>query len=374
MSKRSFLLKLSAFLAPFAVIFALPIAVLLRTWEIAPAGWVAAAHRKAPRSAVYGAVYGNLDKGYKVASIEQRQPELIAVGTSRVMQFRSDFFVNEEATFYNGGGSVTRLFDYRVLFRRLAALRTRKVIVGLDQWAFNENWFEFAPDAGVSREYDGDYSTLDIIQRSLRVYPDVLTRKLDLRRVFGASDSFGVNGITHGNGFLRDGSYLYADMLRESLETPGFRDENTMARIRSGTLRFEPGETPSQVALAELEVLATRWGRDGFQIVAFMPPYAPSVLAAMRATGRMSYAFKVGDAVREVLGRHGIPFIDFTSCGDLECRDEDFIDGFHGGSVLYARMLLELSHRSSWLAELTASESLERRLRGPTQSWELPSN
>jgi hypothetical protein len=374
MSKRAFLFKLAAFLAPFVAVFALPMAVLVRTWEIAPPQVLAAAHRRAPKTAVYGPVYGNPDKGYKLASIQQREPVLITVGTSRVMQFRSDFFVNEEATFYNGGGIVTRLFDYRILFRRLAALRTRKVIVGLDQWAFNENWFEFWPDAAVDREYACDYSTLDVIQRSLRVYPDVLARKLDLRRVFSPSESFGVNGITHGNGFLRDGSYRYADMLRESLESPGFKDENTMARIRTGTLRFEPGETPSHVALDELEKLATRWERDGFEVVAFMPPYAPSVLAAMHDTGRLAYAFKVGDAVRQILDRHGVAFVDFTSCGDLDCHDEDFIDGFHGGSVLYARILLELSRHAAWLAELTARDGLERRLKGPTQSWELPAD
>jgi hypothetical protein len=333
---------------------------------------IARAHARAPATAVYGGAYSNPDKGYKMAAVEQREVPLIAVGTSRVMQFRSDFFTGGETTFYNAGGGVSRLWDYRYFFKHVRETKTRKVIVGLDQWVFNDHWVNYAPDSGAAREYDGEYSALDVIQRSLKVYSDSATRKLDLAKVFARSDSFGINGITHGNGFLRDGSYVYHDKLHDILAKPGFKDDDVMERVRTGTRRFEDGEAPSPATLTELDILATEWERDGFEVVAFAPPYAPVVLDAMRATGRMQYVFDVGAAIQRVLAAHrNITFFDLTSCRELGCVDDDFIDGFHAGSVTYAKILLTFADKVPWLSSIVDRSSIDVRLRGPNDAWEL---
>ncbi len=373
MSKRAFFLKLGlSFSGPFFALFALPVAIGLASGELEPITWLAERHAHASASTVYGAAYNNPDKAYKFASIVAHRPKLLAVGTSRIMQVRSDFFVDGDRDFYNAGGVVTRIFDYRILFRRLAALDTRRAIVSLDQWAFNDAWEDFAPDGGVDREYDGDYSSLYTIQHLLLVYPDLYAGKFKIRDVF-FGNGFGVNALSHGNGFRRDGSYFYADLLREASQ-PGyhFHDEDTLERIRAGTRRFEPGVGPSKVALAELDALASRWNDEGFEVVAFLPPYAPMIVEKMRAAGdRLAWVFQIGSAVREVLERHGVPVVDFTTCGDVGCVDDDFIDGFHGGSVLYAKMLLEMSHTAPWLEQAIARDSLERRI-PKASTWELP--
>ena len=113
MSRRTFFRKLSYFMLPLVALYALPLAVLVRSYEIAPVSIIAARHSRDRATAVYGPAYGNPDKGYKLASIAAHEASIVAVGTSRIMQFRSDFFTDGEREFYNAGGVVSRLFDYR---------------------------------------------------------------------------------------------------------------------------------------------------------------------------------------------------------------------------------------------------------------------
>ena len=371
MSRRTFFRKLSYFMLPLVALYALPLAVLVRSYEIAPVSIIAARHSRDRATAVYGPAYGNPDKGYKLASIAAHEASIVAVGTSRIMQFRSDFFTDGEREFYNAGGVVSRLFDYRALFRKLRGQRARRAIVNFDPWMFNEAWPDFGPDPGVMREYEMDYSTLDVIQRSLRVYPDTVSGKLDLGLLFSARDGFGVNGITHGNGFRRDGSYRYEDFLRNPKSSADYEFKDTLERIRSCTRRFERGDGASLRALAELDALATQWERDGFEIVAFLPPYAPTVVRAMRASGAHAWVFAVTDAVRGIFERHHVPFVDLTTCGEIGCVDADFVDGFHGGTILYARFAIALSTLTPWLAAAVDRPGLERRLEAHGMVWEL---
>lgn len=371
MSRRRFFLKLALFLGPIAAIFALPIAVLVRSWELAPVSAIAAAHRRSSAHATYGPAYTNPVKGYKLASIRAREAPLVAIGTSRIMNVRADFFRGGEASFYNAGGIVARLYDHRILLRKLRGTSTRQLLVTIDMWAFNEASDEFAPDPGVEADYDGAISSLDVIQRALKIYPDLQRGKFALGQIFGARDAFGINAMTHGNGFLRDGSYLYADLLRDPASGDDFEFHDALGRVRTGTRHYEYADAPSAKGLAELERLADAWRAAGLEVAVFLPPYAPAVVAAMRARGGYGYVFDGAHAVEAVLTARGIPFADFTTCGAIACTDEDFLDGTHGGSALYAKMLLAFGERVPWLAARLDRESLDGRLARHRGGWEL---
>lgn len=375
MSARSFLLKLLLFFAPILAVYAMPVAVLVRAWELSPVTTIARTHAASSNpESLYGPAYGYPARGYKLASIAARQPPVVAIGSSRAMQFRADFFVGGESTFYGAGGIVERLFDYRLVFRRLVPLKTRRAIVVIDPWHMNEAWRDFAPDAMAPRDYDGELNRLDILQRSLRVYPDLRAKKLTVGEVFASHDVFGINAICHGNGFRRDGSYRYADLLRDPAGGEDYEFKDTLLRIQTGARRLEWADEPSPRALVELELLAQEWRKNGFEIVVVLAPFAPTVVSAMRESGKLDYVFRLGERMRPVLNRQRIPLIDLTDCGALACEDRDFLDGMHAGSAFYARMLLEVTRTVAWVADVADARGLTRRLDGRSSelsSWEL---
>jgi hypothetical protein len=51
---------------------------------------------------LYGLAYSNPVKYFKLKNVEYKKPEIISLGTSRVLQFR-DFFFKKPGLFYNSG-------------------------------------------------------------------------------------------------------------------------------------------------------------------------------------------------------------------------------------------------------------------------------
>lgn len=59
--------------------------------------------------------YQDNDKAFKLRMSNKLHPDILAVGTSRVMQFREEWFA-DEYSFYNAGGCVFRLDEVRPVF------------------------------------------------------------------------------------------------------------------------------------------------------------------------------------------------------------------------------------------------------------------
>src|SRR5690242_11140193 len=104
---RTFFLRLAALLAPFALILAFPLAVLWMAGEYMPLAEVAALQRRGITS-LYDPAYSNGWRHLKQVAAPMRHPAIAAIGTSRVMQFRSEFF-RDPSSFYNAGGAIYEL-------------------------------------------------------------------------------------------------------------------------------------------------------------------------------------------------------------------------------------------------------------------------
>jgi hypothetical protein len=358
-SRRQFWRKLGLFLLPFATFFSFPLLVLGWSSELLPARWIAALHLRASQDALYGAAYSNPDKAYKLESIRLHAAPIVAVGTSRVMQFRANFFRGGEATFYNGGGMVARLWDYRIALSHVPAHGpTRYLLVGVDPWMFNAAWSGSTPDAGVEQDYAGNGNALDTLQHSARVYTDYLHGKFGLRQLFGSVDRFGVNAMARNNGFRHDGSYHYADVPADVGERLG----DTLDRIRTRTRRFEAGETLDPVAMVELGRLLRTARERGLIPVVFLPPFAPAVSAALRVSPAHGYMHRVAPAVSAACTAQGVAFFDASDCEQDGCADEEFIDGFHGGEKTYARLLVRMAASVAFLNAHVDSAALHARV------------
>ena len=348
--RRRFWLKLALFLLPLVLLYSVPLATMVPSGEVLTADAIAEKHLRASSSSLYGPAYTNPDKRYKLRSALLRDVPVMSVGTSRVMQFCSGFFEGGEATFYNAGGLVSRLSHYRRALAHLPdATRTRYLVLGLDQWSFNDAWGGVSDDPGVEAEYAESSDALGNLRTGLSVWPDFVHGKVDLGKLVRPSESLGVNARVRGNGFRHDGSYMYADILAHPEEARDHQFKDSLARLHDGRDRFEAGVVPSERALSEARLLFRTARERGFSVVAFLPPFAPTVGAALRASGNHQYLEALPARLREVTAAEGVPFYDFTSCEALGCTDAEFIDGFHGGDTVYARLTLEMARGVPWL-------------------------
>jgi hypothetical protein len=357
---RKFLLRLTFFFAPLLAVYGIPLFVLLSSRELFSVRTIASWHAdNAHVDAVYGPAYSNPDRGYKFVSAELHHAPVLALGTSRVMQFRREFFNNGSTQFYNAGGVVGSLWDYRTFLDRYGDQGTKYLIVGLDQWNFNQGWGDNHPSEGLGQDYDCDYQALDTLQRSLDVYSDLRAGKMTLSQFLSPGENLGASAIASGDGFRSDGSYLYARELAHPEKSADYQFKDTLERVRTGTRRFEFGDISYQMTFVELGRFLDDAATKGYAVTVFLPPFAPSVLRAMKADGRHRYLDAIGSGLFGVCQKRGIACFDFTDCGGVDCTDQEFVDGFHGNDAVYARLLLRMSSEVGWLAPLVDSAALE---------------
>ena len=92
--------------------------------------------------AAAGQRYGNRDLAFKTISANLRQPHILAAGSSRVLQFRDQFFNRHPDEFYNVGAPAWALDQVEQLLHDLT-YTPRILILGLDQAWFND---AYVPD------------------------------------------------------------------------------------------------------------------------------------------------------------------------------------------------------------------------------------
>lgn len=345
---RSLLLRVLLFSLPFLLLLGGPAVVLLAAGELTGVARVAAEQRDRPL--LYGPAYSNPDRAYKTGAVKLRAPAVVALGSSRVLQLRSELFAPAARPgFYNAGRAAGVVWELRP-FLATAPPALRTIVLGVDHWWFNPAWSRAAGRAGAGpAEPEAGVATV-VHQRWLDVYRGVRGGKIDLRAVL-ASDAVGLSAIMHQDGFRSDGSYQYGMTLCDR-PAPGAAFAETFQRIATGTERFEPGVALDEPAIAELGRFLDEAKARGIHVVAFAPPLPPLVLARMRETGRHGYLARLSLRLGEVMGSRGVPWLDLVDCTPLGCLDEQFLDGFHGGERVYATILEALAAKDRELASL----------------------
>lgn len=293
----------------------------------------------------------------------RRSQQLLVLGTSRSMQFNGYEF--PRASFYNAGGAVSMLGHIRPYLQALpASSRPDTLLLCLDQFFFNASWdtvsetgYAFAPTPAQP----------DVQDAFFRMMRDSTYGKINPVRIFGAdAQTVGVSARCRGSGFRRDGSYSYGAMALQPDLT--FAAESKAAAEGSG--RFLYAQKPNRAAVRELEKLLAYCQEQHIRVVAYLPPYAPSLWAQMQQTGGYNYIAVLRQSLGEVCAAHGAELYDFTDMGAL-AADEEFYDGYHAGDRVYARMVLEMLRQGSCLGEYTDEKTVAALLEQPCDNPRL---
>lgn len=278
--------------------------------------------------------------------------DVIALGSSRVLQLR-DFMFNER--FYNAGYTITSVNDFKPFLESVPESKLPKtILIGLDQWMFNENWDQLRSFKDKSF-WKKSYSPTPTFATLQNVYSDVFTGKYLLpHEPDSAGISWvGLNATVNKKGFRNDGSISYgAEILGPHFKPVFIPDsvfDDTFRRIKGGVNRFEFGDKPNQRAYERLELFLRFCKEKEISVVGFLSPFAPKVYDKLQTTAKHKYMFDIFPQLQTLFQKRGYKVFDFTSAQSFGSHDEEFIDGFHGGEVAYAKILLEIAKSDSAL-------------------------
>ncbi len=357
---KSFLLWL-----PVAVLVLLPLLLLYKSGELLSLD--AVIERQQKDHSLVGLAYSEPNPQYKFLTTVKLRPQILALGSSRVMQFRDYFFTEP---FYNAGGAVAKIVNFEAFLRGIPDEQKPKVvIVGLDQYSFNANWDNMrTPPANfvASKSFLTPHSFADTYPNHHQnmlydALSDIVKGKVNLKTIFSYKGSaIGLQAIVNGDGYLPDGSYLYTKEIKNPSPS---RFENIVERINAGTAKFEYGEEVNQNALVALKSLLRYTKEKDVYVVAFLPPYAQVALEKMEESGKYGYIEKLPKELFPIFQSYNYPFFDFTNISSVGSSDKEAIDGFHGSDVTYLRILINMAEREKTLSQYVDQKSLKELLK-----------
>jgi hypothetical protein len=363
------------FLLPLAIIFGVPALILWLGGEFTGPDTVVARQVKNDRLVLQGQAYTNSAMYVKAQRIIRHTPQVLALGNSRVLQFRAGFFL-PEVSFYNAGGTVAKIQHFRAFLERLPRESLPKtLIVATDNGYFNLGFDKLELDGfnipWMEKQMTTHTPANEVFQTNWRtVWTDLRAGKVNWPRLFsgeGLTTRIGLVAVSKEQGFRNDGSYLYGGTDLD-ITNPAHRDYqfvNTLKAITGGKSRFSWGADPNPKALAEMDAFLDFCHERGIDVIGFMPPHAHAVWQAMHDLGdKYAFVTKLEPALRERFERRGFEFYNFSDFATLGSPDTDAIDGYHGSERTYLRLLIAMLERGSRLNAVADLPALQNVLAG----------
>lgn len=322
--------------------------------------------------AIYGSGLHDVRGELPLEILRQRRPEIIALGSSRALDARQEFFTRPFACACGGMDSIEDGETYGAAI--LERAKPRLVLFALDFW-----WFTTPTPhrrSPMNLEATAQLTRAKILRPLEWLREGTVTPGDYLRLLAGERDLFaavprpkiGVMAIKRGLGVRADGSLLSG--IRHSpqalpiyaLASEQVREPDRLvlagARRAGAHSRLGPDNVVLPARLAALDRALAVLESRGARVVLFLPPVAPPVAQAMARSGRHGFLDDLDRALK-ARGREVYNFHDPARLGSDLC---EFGDAYHSGNVTYLRMLKAIveSNPRSALAAYVDPAQLER--------------
>jgi hypothetical protein len=328
----------------FIIIFSFPIYIAFYSKEIFHVDMIIDYQQS--KNILVGTAIQSINSQLKYRSVNKIKPDIIAIGTSRVMQFRREYF-NDNISFYNAGGAVINLPQY-IDFIKSMNDKPQFIIVGLDQYFFNEN---YAINDQNNNTYYYNYNPLKII---LNIFKMISNNKISINQHYHYDDNVGLTAMVYGDGFRKDGSYFYNRIINEPeseySKNYKYPFKDTVQRIDDGNSRFEYGIDVWEKSTEQVIQLLKECKNNNIKVIAFLPPFAPYINTKLKENGNYQYIWKIYNILISIFDEYDYELYDFTDFSNLS-DDSMYIDGFHGDDNTYHNILLKIKENNSLIGK-----------------------
>lgn len=309
-------------------------------------GPIAAAHRQAETGEKYGAALVYRPFAFKLERYRAIKPDVLIVGSSRVMAFAGEAF---NTSMYNSGGGANTLAQAVAFIRAARDIHKPKTILfGLDFWWFNPNREEEIDT--TTQDSDTIKLSLSQIIRPIEWMASGHVSAKQFVTTLFKSHQPGIGALAqfYGQGWDRHGRYDYGQLFDGRMKSEDMQFERTLERVRKAkpNSKLSVRVAPSETAILDLKNLIDEVRADGIEIILLLPPIAPRVFAELTRDPEQALI----PVWTKAMYRMGVPVGDAHQISSLELNPCEFIDGFHGGEVTYLRIL-------KWIAESSAIAS-----------------
>lgn len=307
--------------------------------------------RQLNNNSIYGTALNQNSFLYKLELIKQVRPEIIALGSSRVMQFREDSF---NTSFITAGGGMNYLNEGLLFLEEMYKFHKPKVLIlGLDFWWFNDNFNN--PKSFSYHSNTGDQIDLKKILKTIKFLGTGKVSKETLKNIFDNNkitnqytnyDNLGFDAIATSDGFRSDGSRSYVKTIFGIKPSSDENFSNTFKRIEEGNARFQYGNHMSKERLMVFKDIINFIQSKGTDLVLFVPPVANAVYKKMN-----DYDYDFVDKMSQYIDSLNFETYNYHDLSILTNNDCECLDGFHGGDIVYKRILRDMYRKNSKISK-----------------------
>jgi hypothetical protein len=376
---RGFWIKLVIFVAPFAIGFSALTGVMIYIGESMPLRMVVWHQQNRDELVLWRVRYGNRDLNYKITAINMRQPDVLAIGSSRVLQMRAGFFNRQPDAFFNAGGAAWHADEVRYVLENVDRAALPEILI----FGIDPPWFVDGYDGEVIPRPVSDFSHLFTVNRSLLqdVINDVPFNRSNfdneqyLQRIepgTGGNLALGMRAIRDGQGFRADGSEQFGDFLVAGWLWDVQQRDAHIAMMQKGEYVYPYGAAQLDAdSVREIrDILDFAQAHDIF-VIGFLPSYEPQLWDDMRQSPDHQYVPLVDDRMRDLFAEYDYPFFDYSDGEALGLARTDFFDGWHaserGNLVLYLDMLAQVPQLQTYSDAATLRDVLTTA----TNTWQV---
>ena len=356
------------FLIPVLIIYGFPLFVLLASDEFCNIDKVIDLQKDDSELTVLSLGYSQHNKYFKLKSAKARKSDILVLGSSRTMQFRSAAF-KENFSFYNAGGSIYRTTDLTYFLNQLPRKdQPQLIIVGLDQEIFNQN-----RDISDGIQPESLFETRDgwlkiLTLKFKTVWADYFKGKISIARICSDETNYlwGIRAKMTGRGFRNDGSQrypnrIYGNPLYEEDKEPLIKDG--LELMRQDRTAYRRGSELNQKAIDDLEVFLELCKERGIYVIGFLPPYASIIYDKMISMGNeYAYIPQIKPALAPLFDKYGFAFYDYSKLAWLGASDAEIIDSCHAAEKAYVRILLNITKTNTVSCEYIDVPFLQEKL------------
>ena len=347
---RRFLAWFALFLGLLGLVPALNYALVWQAGELLPLGPLVRLQHET--RAIYGTGLHDNRREHRIEIVRQRQPEVIALGSSTALDMRQEYFTRPFACACQAMDSID---DGEVFVEAmLRAARPKVVLFALDFWWFTTRRPQIREplrtDGAVQMTRRKLQRPTDWLREGTLSFEDYLRLLAGARDLGGATrhPKVGVMAIKRDLGIRADGSEMsgirltpaafdfYAKARAEIGEAPAFV-------LRNPGTRFGPDNALVPERLAALRRVLDRLEAAGAKTVLLLPPVAPPLVRAMAASARHGYLRQLD---RQLVAL-GVEYYNFQDPATLGAADLcEFADYNHSGNTMHMRMLQAVLQRN----------------------------
>lgn len=292
---------------------------------------------------LYGTALHNNTVNYKRHMLNSTESKIIALGSSRIMQFRANMFLD---SFYNTGGIMGSVNAGSLVVDDIIKQNPEIVFINVDPWWFNGNYQK--PSVSID-DLNSSFDPTDSYPVRITHIKDVtrwiFSKKLafnDLyNTIFNERSNIGISA-SKGDGYGSDGAYYNTRQVTGQSSPESELFDNEIQRIKNNMGNLKYGSNADDQHIENFASLVEKISNSGVKVVVFFPPFALKLHELFQAKEK---DYKYMDDIKEKLTKRGVEYFDFSDPRIINSDTCEFFDGTHGGEITYARILLELANK-----------------------------